>query len=525
LHWHAHAVQSLAFGNNGGGENDVWLHSVGEESVWIQWDNVNDRPRTMLPRIAPTGIDHVIAMSNHNGSSHQQHMLLHANNTILLYDIMTQGLVWRYQGIHERAKIHGVLGGGGGKNTPMVLSGSPGLLHVVADRRVQRTWRVAPYNRVSRMDRTGPENPPPRLIHVQQSSSMSTNDESDASSSPSWWLTIHETVYESSPSNIIVQFWDRPDHCVSAMVQKEPILACALQVPQAVLLTKTDIQLWDGVGGGSGATTGGTTSRNGAEHKQRQQQSDLPSCRTKIPIPAGFANQTVHTNPVYSDDGSLLAIAFGRYITLWNPISVRLLSTIPLIEDIHQMAFVMDGLVVRTQSEVCCMSILGHEHWQYDIRGATAMATARDIVVVGNATRIVVLDAITGQVSRTVKHKHGGITSMHAGLERNHQVRIIVTTLRGELLDISDVSLDRTNNANATTTSIGVDKAAPTLPAFHERSKKRQFLEISDLEDWCPSKMAPIEQLADDELPLLRGEFVMAFLGRNLRRKLQEASI
>jgi hypothetical protein len=552
LHWHAHAVTSLAFGGGGNGSdnNDVCLHSVGEESVWIQWDNINDRPRNMLPRIAPTGIDHIVPMVSGGGPQQNNNMMLiHANNTILLYDCLTQDLVWRYQGIHEHAKIHGVLGGGGGSNNhpaaaaaKIVLSGSPGMLHIVDDtKRVQRTWRVAPYNRVSRMDSTAPEIPPPRLVHVQQhssaassSSSLVSGENDNDAANTSWWLTIHETVYESSPPNVMVQFWDRPDHCVSAMVQTEPIVACALQVPQAVLVTKTDIQLWDGIGCGSGSS-GGSSSGGRATGTRRkgteQPPPELPSCRTKIPIPAGFANQAIRANPVYSEDGSLLAIAFGRYITLWNPSSVRLLSTIPLIEDIEQMAFVMDGLVVRTQSEVSCLSILGNEHWQYDVVEATAMGTARDIVVVGNATSIVVLDSLTGEVTQTVKHNHGAITSMHVSLDRNHHVRIIATTRQGELLEIKDASLSdngittAASHADYSRVLNAAKKAAPTLPAFQESSKKRHFMEIPDMEDWCPSQIAPIEQLADDELPLLRGEFVMAFLGRNLRRKLQEASI
>lgn len=465
LHWHAHAVSSIAIGNDGS------IHSGGDEAVWITWDNVNDRPKQMLPRIAPATIDHLLALDSDK-------MMIYANNTIHMYDTINSRLIWKYQGVVQTTTKKLQILGSVGENR-LALFGSPGNIDVLQDTKIQSSWIVAPYNRVSKSHR-GNDIPPPKITCVAQ-----CNDK---------WLTVHENILEGCPNLVVIQFWDRPNQCVASMVQEEAILTCALHRETAVTVTASEVQFWD--------------------------NDSSWACRTKVTIPAGFSKHAVTVDPAYSDDGSVVAIAFGRHVTLWNVNTERLLSSILLVEEIYQIEFVMDSLVIRTVSEVACMSVVGNEHWKVDLQ-ATAMGVAGDTVVVGDSEHVVVLDAFTGAIRDKIKHGYGSIVSIHVRLSDDHSVKIHAATENNEVLMIDDSSCAEAA-AHSTVQVKPETSNAPTLPTFHDSSRKRRFVEISDLEDWCPSKMVPIEQLADDELPLMRGEFVSAFLGRNLRRKPQE---
>lgn len=457
LHWHSHAVVSIAIGMDGS------IHSGAEEAVWITWDAVNDRPKQMKPRIAPAGIDRLLTVG-------PDKMVIYANNTIHMYDILTQRLIWAYQGVVQTAKTPQIYGAVG--ENRLAMSGSPGHIYLFQNHSIQSRWTIAHYNRVSNA-------PPPNILDVATHNGQ--------------WLTVHENILECSPNLIVTKFWDRPNRCVASMVQREAILACSLHKETAITITKDELHFWD-----NNATTW--------------------TCRTKVAIPAGFAKHTVKAKPAYSPDGSVVAVAFGRHVTTWNPTDEKLLISIPLVEDIQQILFAMDSLVIRTMSKVTCMSACGKKHWMVAIH-ATSMCVADDAVVVSGDGIVLVLDAFTGMFIEEIQQDHGSIVSMHAKLQNDHRVQIHAFTETGELIRIEDPYLRVQTAADTMSVNMDETRRAPTLPIYKSDSRKRRFIEISDLDDWCPSKMVSIEQLTNDELPLMRGEFVMAFLGRNLRRK------
>jgi len=84
------------------------------------------------------------------------------------------------------------------------------------------------------------------------------------------------------------------------------------------------------------------------------------ACRYKVKVPAGFSNYSTKENGVtFSDDNSLLAIAFGQIGTIWDTDGARLLTTFDHSQgnsDIELVQFVSPGLhqdLLLIQSKAC----------------------------------------------------------------------------------------------------------------------------------------------------------------------------
>ena len=202
VHWHAHAVASLAFlgsasggsgsaqgsGGAGGGSSTATslnLLSGAEEAVLATWslDRGISRPVHTLPRLAKGGIINIVA--NPYVPSNVDIAVYCTDNSLRLINGYNYSTKWRIQGLAEApaepaksalvvspppACPGTVLLHDPRTRLPVLtnLPGAPGSIHWYdpSSQRVVGTLEVAPYNRISRRSPDDPAVPAPQVTHL-----------------------------------------------------------------------------------------------------------------------------------------------------------------------------------------------------------------------------------------------------------------------------------------------------------------------------------------------------------------------
>ncbi|KAG7359191.1 hypothetical protein IV203_015780 [Nitzschia inconspicua] len=148
------------------------------------------------------------------------------------------------------------------------------------------------------------------------------------------------------------------------------------------------------------------------------------TCRYKVTTPSGFSNHPTHKNGVsFSKDGSILAISFGQFVTLWDTEEARMLTSFSHMfgtAPIDSVRFVdvglhQDLLLVQSKGGVALRSpysldgsTASFDAWVYDISNGWNVSSAEVVeshasVAVAlysgseNQSRIVILDAESGE--------------------------------------------------------------------------------------------------------------------------------
>lgn len=538
MHWHSHAVSCLVL------SSDQRLHSGGEESVWVIWDATGDRPVQTCPRLGVGQLDALVLCKKEN-------TMLIANrteNTIRACAVHTLDILWKHGGFPSRilrlphsstssgkepqvAPDNTLLVTRNQNQTTLLVPGPPGKL-VFFDprqRRVVTVWVVCPYNHVSRVD--GGAIPRPCVTAV-------------ASYEQQHWLTVHVSPTDTGPPVCTLQFWENNNNNKE---QRDPVAIMsqphghldynihrvALHKQVAVTLGKDSFRMWHCMAPGDGWT-----------------------CSNRVTIPCGYANLETAADPAFSSDGSVLAVTFGSHVTLWRTDPVQLLSSIPFLETnlVHQVVFcssvhIVDLLLVRTDDRVVLVSVKGDEWWSYETTSAEAETTIthcmfaphQEIIAVATATStddstcnsiIVLIDATTGRELTATASIPGKIDTLTIAEDENFFVDVWAGEKRTankllEHLELYATTEDsrlyqfRPPNDTATTKDYVADKStAPRLPQ-PERTivKKRRLLHPTDSATTIAPKVSLDEDGDTDDIPLLRGSFVTAFVGRNIRRR------
>lgn len=344
LHWHAHPVRALAFG-----EDARRLYSGGEESVLVVWELDRADPKSaVLPRLGLGAIVHVALPRRLGGdaSSASHSLLVHCgDNSLQLLLAHNLARVWKYDGLAATP-----IESSGRSNVPtnthlplwidcdtatLWLTGlprAPGRLQGwdAALHRVQDTAVVVPYNRVSRVDWDDPPMPEPRVILAcadARSTTLATVDHVPTENSGIGRAPFSDGGDEGGGGVTTLRFWRRrasrspagrpPFELVAAVafphgsthdVSSLALSSCG-RYACTVSNTERSWRLWSRRGVGYNEFNEERPTGGGSEW----------TCLYKVDLPAGYANYGVPPRGAdFSSDSTILAMAHGPYIAMWD---------------------------------------------------------------------------------------------------------------------------------------------------------------------------------------------------------------
>ena len=381
VHWHALPVSTFVYDSTSY-PMDPLLYSGGEESVLVTWQisQGRDRPVKVHPRMALGGIVHLSSSERCDDNPANGILVYSEDNSLQLLESHNKGRIWKIQGLACTENAVGVSlqtdpRSDGQKNSQLVLTGlnkAPGYIHWFDPmrQRLASSLEIVPYNRISRNEPDERPLPKPTITgHVfsKDGEDLITIDESqtenvcigayERSSNKDeygivgtirfWsWNDSSSTTEESSPPYHEVAsmtYPHGPKNRISAInMSEDGTCACTVSYNEKAF------RLWK---------------KSRSSEKRIENQSDKSvswACRYKVNIPAGFSNCFTQKNALaFSEDNSLLTIAFGKYGTIWDTDGARLLTTFDHSEgnaDIELVQFINPGLhqdLLLIQSKAC----------------------------------------------------------------------------------------------------------------------------------------------------------------------------
>ncbi|CAB9500423.1 Protein of unknown function (DUF2470) [Seminavis robusta] len=545
IHWHAHPVTALRYDPNSS-PTDPILYSGGEESVLVTWQLSRGlhRPSDHLPRIAWRGIRHIVCTKRIDGApnTNDNFLLYCDDNTLQLFESHNKVLLWKARGLalkpeQVRAKMHPTIANDPektlGSASQLVLHGlpdAPGLVqwYDTKQQRVTGQLVVAPFNRVSGMDRNSKGlMPEPSVTHLAMS--LTAND----------LITIDNVPTENEYVGAVngkfgvvptVKFWawtppsqqatrksdvaSKPYQLVAAMAHPHgtgnlvsaATMASSGQYACTVSNDEKAFRIWN--------------KARDADSENAPGARRLPVwvCHCKVTTPSGFSNHPTGENAVaFSSDGSILAIAFGHMITIWDRANVTLLTCLSHLggEDaIDSIEFIKNDMImckssqgVSIQSLFQAAELAADLSWGFTVKNLTPPATVSCAHYVANDdkvaiavyfaqedySRLVVMDTMTAEPAKD--HQGGNLPGAVVSLgqsgpataksnwydeENNDFVEtdpcplvLCALTNKGEMFALEP---GHGRQANATK-SHGVSsdmKAIPTLPMNRSETEQQQ---------------------------------------------------
>eukprot|EP01137_Pigoraptor_chileana_P009467 Opistho-2@57784 len=345
MHWHSHAVASIAYSGDG-----AYLLSGGHESVLVIWQLATDN-KQFLPRLGGP-IRHICI------SADEEHFLLaHGDNAIrivssasLEIEHMIKGFR-RAEGVSDRLPPTGLVVQ---PNTGLIVTnGLPGTLQFYdprADRHVTEA-EIIPRNYVSRRN-----NAPINYAHVERAA---------FSADGAWMATIERREAGILSEESRMKFWRvSPDSSTRAPYTLTTCCDAPHSKRVEALVFHPRVHM---------AVTCGLDRR----FKIWEKTSDSSSswfCRS-----VDFYQGLPAHAAAFSEDGSLVAVAFGSTVTLWDPVSNSLqgvLSYPPSNEKVSFVAFIAASpfLVASTETTVYVWNILTCSVWWSYRMNATSIA-------------------------------------------------------------------------------------------------------------------------------------------------------
>lgn len=340
LHWHAHPVQTLAYDTSTAAESAM-LYSGGAESVVATWQvgRGTTKPVQVLPRVSVGEIHHLL-LANRGAKDNSQQLLVYcSDNSLQLFDAHNQHCQWKIQGIaavgpksnaplaHPTVKLlsSGNDEGEDDSNRQLLLSGlshAPGQIQVysLTSQQVTNSVTVVPFNRVSRTD-PGDEPLPLPSVDSMTVSDNNTIVTIDTAPTENAYVGAAQTRESGRTIGTVtsLKFFDRDttgqfqlSAVMTAPHGNNNLVSSSAVSPdgqRACSVSNDDRSfcLW--------------TKRTKSSSDYKDQAKKLSSWmgQYKVEFPSGYANFSVGDNAVaFSLDSSVLAIAFGPLITLWN---------------------------------------------------------------------------------------------------------------------------------------------------------------------------------------------------------------
>jgi hypothetical protein len=433
VHWHSHPVTSMAY-DPISSPMDPMLYSGGEESVLVTWQISagKNRPVDVLPRLALGGIVHIICSSPLDSSPCNGVLVYSEDNSLQLLQSHNKAKIWKIQG------IGGNTTGGPGflSNTrievdprayddvdaPLVITGAPDAQGYIQwyDPRRQRlseSLEVAPYNRISRMQREDNPLPTPTITKHVFSEGGKSLVTLDTTPSENVFIGAHEKKEKGADYGIVttIRFWSLKTSQKNASSAPYELEA-AMTYPHGPKNRVTGLAISND--GSMACTVSNDEKAFRLWHKVVQDSEDeagrVPAwtCRFKVTIPAGCSNlPTSRDGVAFSDDGSTMAVCFGNNVTLWDTKEGRYLTSLRHLDcseriiDSVQFAspgLVQDFLLIKSASGVSLQSPFGSrgsvEGWKWAVPMGIKAFSVTDVTVVEShaAVGVTVFNSTTG---------------------------------------------------------------------------------------------------------------------------------
>ncbi|KAF9583045.1 hypothetical protein BGW38_010365 [Lunasporangiospora selenospora] len=351
MHWHAHAVSSLAFTSDG-----TYLLSGGEESVLVIWQ-LSTGHKQFLPRLG-SEIKHITVSPDQ-----RLYALSHRDNSINVVRSVDLKLKTAIQGLkfsHVSHILNHLYTGlvVEPRNGNVVLNGLPGTLQFYDPIKEQHIMEleVTPRNMVSRTD--DKEIIPPCVTHCTFSNDKSAR----------WMATVDSRDDQETTTEMYIKFWEYNDdsrtYNLNTRVDRphtKPITSCVFN-PRP-----------------SGAPMVVTTSLDGTFkvwelRDQGESRRGIEADRAWVCRSSGFYRDMAPSGAAFSSDGSILAIAYGHIITLWNPTLNTLQGVLvhpPHNHPVNHLTFLKDSpfLVAATKDHIYLWNLLSCTViWDYKVK-------------------------------------------------------------------------------------------------------------------------------------------------------------
>ena len=378
FHWHPLPLKALHFSGGSSSRSSAarpFLLSGGEESVLVTWnlDRGLTRPTHTLPRVAKGSITSIVV---NEFSNELEIVLICSDCTVQLIHAHNYVTQWKIQGLASGTSL--MNNNNINNNVPIMnidprtglpmltrLTGSPGYIQWFDPKssRVVGELEVAPYNRVSRKEKTDPQLPKPEVTHLAMSKSGDDMITVDTMLSENQHVGVSREVHHNNGISTTmsltttIKFWkwigyttadtqqtkkkfhlkDMPYEMISAMPSPHGLfgsidsLAISPNGSCACSLSHEDgsFRIW-----GRGLVGGGNNKTN-----RRSSGTTVWKSLYKVTIPSGYSllNNTSYTTTrhnhqnnlvSFSSDGSIIAVAHDQDITLWDHSNAVLLNTI-----------------------------------------------------------------------------------------------------------------------------------------------------------------------------------------------------
>lgn len=460
VHWHAHPVASLAYQSTGS-MVDPMLHSGGDESVLVTWQLSRGtyRPADVLPRLSKGGIIRIcVVEGDEMGPSGI--LVASEDNTLQLFESHNRSLRWKVQGLAYRSKNESSLevpmkakawSDPRGDASLLVLTGlpdAPGYIHWfdTKEQRVAGTLEVAPYNRVSKVERGDLPMPSPAITHCNFSESG--DDLVTVDITPTENTSIGAFMLQDGRAPVgtvtTIRFWSHDGASKRPGMNMPYQLIAAMTFPHgpenfvSALAISNDGQCCCTVSNGEKAIRIWHKTHTVEEDDDDEDEQAVDAngrrrplwlCRYRITSPSGFSNRATRPEGVaFSTDGSILAICYGNMITLWDHQEASFLTSLLHLEDdfapVESICFLplegsMDMILTTSLSGVALQSPFARcgasRGWSWvlpvDETDDTIVTSSRVILDqelvaisihnrVTNKSRIVFVDVVTGEPTK-----------------------------------------------------------------------------------------------------------------------------
>ncbi|KAG0315602.1 hypothetical protein BGZ99_007355 [Dissophora globulifera] len=352
MHWHAHKVAALDFTADGN-----YLLSGGEESVLVIWQ-LQTGFKQFLPRLG-SEIKHITVSPDQTyyAIGHQDNSVNVIRSVDLKIKTAIQGLKFSHVNHASNPLSTGLVIEP--RNGHVVLNGMPGTLQFYDPIKEQHIMEleITPRNKVSRTD--DKEIIPPRVMHCAFSSDKAGR----------WMATVDGRDDHETTPELYLKFWQYDDDT------RTYILNTRVDAPHSKEITSCIFNPREG----DHAPMVVTTSLDGTfkvweltqqGEARRGIEAELAwNCRS-----TGFYRDMDPTCAGFSSDGSLLAVAYGQIITLWNPYLNTLqgvLTQPPENRPIRHLTFLKNTpfLIAATRDHLYSWNLLTCSvWWSYQIK-------------------------------------------------------------------------------------------------------------------------------------------------------------
>eukprot|EP00533_Pseudo-nitzschia_delicatissima_P000621 CAMPEP_0116083258 /NCGR_PEP_ID=MMETSP0327-20121206/3172_1 /TAXON_ID=44447 /ORGANISM="Pseudo-nitzschia delicatissima, Strain B596" /LENGTH=913 /DNA_ID=CAMNT_0003574123 /DNA_START=280 /DNA_END=3019 /DNA_ORIENTATION=- len=590
VHWHALPVSTIVY-DSMSYVQDPLLYSGGEESVLVTWQisQGKDRPVQVHPRMALGGIVHLSSSERCDANPASGLLVYCEDNTLQLLESHNKRRLWKIQGlssVQAGVSLQTDPRSLGQANSQLVVTGlkqAPGYIHwfdPTRERLMMSSLEVVPFNRISRNEPTERPLPTPSITgHVfgKNGDDLITIDESP---SENIYVGAHEESKQVGDHGTVgtIRFWSFNSSSVQKGDSPPYHEIASMTFPHGPKNRISAISMSDDGSLACTVSCNEKSFRAGKKttisNKSRGMDNKSWCCKYKVKVPAGLSN--CHTSAkglTFSEDNSLLVIAFDQIGTIWDTDGGRLLTTFDhshANSNIESVQFVSPGvhqdlLLVQSRSCVSIRTPYGSngtsnsfQGWSWSTNAKRCYINAVELVeshecvaiAVHNAnderSSIVLIDVNTGRVKESglIESIEGNIQSLCAvGKKRvksnwdsktitdSPPLVLYALTSAGNLVLCTEDSSYQSKKAT-TTESLEI-LAGPRLDISSSENDRRKRPRTSsgvfesNIDITRPKRLAldvfgfgsnNDSNPSTSELPTLSSNFVKTFLGRNLQK-------